>query len=82
MYHDIHFAFDLSLHQGSPKMDDAELRKNGIIRIYDVVGDYYNVLLKTDQELRKIFTRKEFQKEIEQYNKYFDNYQKKSGKQV
>lgn len=64
MYHDIHFAFDLSLHQGNPKMDDAELRKNGIIRIYDVVSDYYNVLLKTDKELRKIFTRKEFQKEI------------------
>ena len=64
MYHDIHFAFDLSLYQGSPKMDDAELRKNGIIRIYDVVGDYYNVLLKTDQELRKIFTRREFQKEM------------------
>jgi deoxyhypusine synthase len=64
MYHDIHFAFDLSLHQGSPKINDCDLRRHGVIRIYDILGDYYNVLLKTDKELRKILARPEFQKEM------------------
>ncbi|MEO0076603.1 MAG: deoxyhypusine synthase, partial [candidate division WOR-3 bacterium] len=64
MYHDIHFAFNLPLHQGSPNVNDADLRKSGVIRIYDIFGDYYNVLLKTDVELRKILVRPEFQKEM------------------
>jgi len=64
MYHDIHFAFNLSLHQGSPNVDDADLRKSGVIRIYDVFGDYYNVLIKTDAQLNRILVRKEFQREI------------------
>ena len=62
MYHDIHFAFNLPLHQGRANVRDADLRKHGIIRIYDIFGDYYNVLLKTDSELNKILTRSEFQK--------------------
>lgn len=64
MYHDIHFAFNLPLHQGSPNVNDADLRKSGVIRIYDIFGDYYNVLLKTDVELRRILVRPEFQKEM------------------
>jgi deoxyhypusine synthase len=64
MYHDIHFAFNLSLHQGSPNVDDADLRKCGVIRIYDVFGDYYNVLLKTDAQLNRILVRPEFQHEM------------------
>ncbi|MCX8014471.1 MAG: deoxyhypusine synthase, partial [candidate division WOR-3 bacterium] len=64
MYHDIHFAFNLPLHQGSPNVNDADLRKSGVIRIYDIFGDYYNVLLKTDAELRRILIRPEFQKEM------------------
>ncbi len=64
MYHDIHFAFNLPLHQGSPNVDDVDLRKSGVIRIYDIFGDYHNVLLKTDTELRKIMLKPEFQKEM------------------
>jgi len=64
MYHDIHFAFNLPLHQGSPNVNDADLRKSGVIRIYDIFGDYYNVLMKTDAQLNRILIRPEFQKEM------------------
>ncbi|MBS4015975.1 MAG: deoxyhypusine synthase [Candidatus Latescibacteria bacterium] len=64
MYHDIHFAFNLPLHQGSARVDDADLRKHGVIRIYDIYGDYYGVLLETDVELRKILVQPQFQKEM------------------
>lgn len=63
MYHDIHFAFNLPLHQGSPNVNDVDLRKCKVIRIYDIFGDY-EVLLKTDAELRKILVCPEFQKEM------------------
>lgn len=71
MYHDIHFAFNLSLHQGSHNVNDADLRKSGVIRIYDIFGDYYKVLLKTDAQLNRILTRKEFQKEMGTQEFYF-----------
>jgi deoxyhypusine synthase len=86
MYHDIHFAFDLPLHQGSPNINDCDLRKNGVIRIYDILGDYYNVLLKTDKELTRIILRPEFQKEMGtqefyyQLGKVLNEYEKKNGK--
>jgi deoxyhypusine synthase len=35
VYHDLHFAWGLPLHQTSPKADDDELRKRGLTRIYD-----------------------------------------------
>ncbi len=84
MYHDIHFAFNLPLHQGKPNVNDADLRKCGVIRIYDIFGDYYNVLLKTDFELRRILIRKEFQKEMGTQEFYYllgkamDEYEKKN----
>lgn len=64
MYHDIHFAFNLPLHQGSHLFPDKELREQNVIRIYDVVGDYQGVLMKTDFMLRLALTKKEFQKEM------------------
>jgi len=47
LYHDTHFAIVHKLHQGSPNFDDPELRKQGVIRIYDIVLDC-KVLLETD----------------------------------
>lgn len=64
MYHDLHFTFNLPLHEGSPNVDDCKLREAGVTRIYDVLFDYENVLMETDRRLRKILTRKEFQKEM------------------
>ena len=63
LYHDTHFAIGDSLHRGSPFVDDRELRKRGIIRIYDILFDY-DVLLNTDHFFRSLFRMDEFQKEM------------------
>jgi len=63
LYHDIHFPLGLQLKQGSPFCDDAVLRREGVVRIYDIVFDY-QVLLKTDAFLKNVFSNKEFQKEM------------------
>lgn len=64
MYHDLHFAFNLPLHRGSPDVDDADLRKKGVVRIYDILFDHASVLVETDQRLQSILLRPEFQKEM------------------
>ncbi len=64
MYHDLHFAFNLPLHRGSHVVDDADLRRKGVTRIYDILFDYEDVLMETDRRLRKIMVRPEFQKEM------------------
>lgn len=63
LYHDIHFALGLQLRQGSPFCDDAVLREEGVVRIYDILFDY-QVLLKTDAFLKRVFAHDEFQKEM------------------
>jgi deoxyhypusine synthase len=53
LYHDLHFALDLPIHQGDFRADDTELYKAGIERIYDVfIPD--EVLLETDTFLRDV----------------------------
>ena len=64
LYHDMHHAMNLPLWRGSPFVHDPELRKLGVVRIYDVLLDYNDVLMRTDEVLRKILTRPEFQKEM------------------
>lgn len=61
LYHDIHFGLKMSLHQGSPFLDDIELRKNEVVRIYDVLFDY-SVLLDTDAYIRDVIQLPEFQR--------------------
>ena len=63
IYHDIHYAIGLHLYSGSPFHDDRKLKKEKIVRIYDVLLDY-NVLLSTDDFLRKILDAEEFQAEM------------------
>jgi deoxyhypusine synthase len=63
LYHDTHFSIGHSLHRGSPFIDDRLLRKEGVIRIYDILFDY-EVLLKTDEFFRRVVRQKEFQKEM------------------
>jgi deoxyhypusine synthase len=36
VYHDLHFAYNLPVKQGSTFVDDNELRKDGTTRIYDI----------------------------------------------
>jgi deoxyhypusine synthase len=59
LYHDAHFGLGLPLHPASPHLDDRQLRKEGLVRIYDIVMDY-TVLLKTDAFFRKMMTAPEF----------------------
>jgi deoxyhypusine synthase len=63
LYHDAHFALGLSLHSSSPHVDDTELRKEGLVRIYDIVMDY-EVLLKTDSFFREIMKAPEFNRSM------------------
>ena len=61
LYHDLHFGLDMQLHSGSPFLDDVELHRHGVIRIYDVLFDY-NVLLDTDAFVREVIQGPEFQR--------------------
>ncbi len=61
LYHDTHFAIGLSLHRGSPFIDDRILRREEVIRIYDILFDY-DVLLETDEFYRQVISQPEFQK--------------------
>jgi deoxyhypusine synthase len=63
LYHDTHYGLGMSLHRGTHQVDDTILRREGVIRIYDVLFDY-NVLLDTDNYLRAIMAEAPFNKEM------------------
>ena len=63
LYHDTHYGLGMSLHRGAHDVDDTLLRREGIIRIYDILFDY-NVLLDTDNYLRAIMAEKPFAKDM------------------
>ncbi len=62
LYHDLHYAFNLKLHKGTADINDADLRANNIVRIYDVLLSYTDCLLATDRYIREILSNEEFQK--------------------
>ena len=51
----------MKLYAGSPFLDDVELHRDGVIRIYDILFDY-NVLLDTDAFVREVIQGPEFQR--------------------
>jgi deoxyhypusine synthase len=61
LYHDAHFALGFSMHRGTARADDVELREHGVVRIYDIFFDY-RVLLRTDLFIREVSARQEFQR--------------------
>jgi deoxyhypusine synthase len=63
LYHDLHYGLGMALYAGSPFLDDVELRREGIIRIYDVLFDY-DVLLDTDAFVRQAIQAPEFQRSM------------------
>ncbi|MBI1951528.1 MAG: deoxyhypusine synthase [Acidobacteria bacterium] len=63
LYHDTHYGLGMSLHRGAHDVDDTLLRREGVIRIYDILFDY-NVLLDTDNYLRAIMAEKPFRKDM------------------
>ena len=56
LYHDLHYALNFTLHRGSPFLNDVELYKEGVIRIYDVLFPA-TVLLETDAYVRDFLVR-------------------------
>src|SRR5947199_5979237 len=60
LYHDTHYALGMDLFQAGPNLPDLELRENQVIRIYDIVFDYEN-LLSTDQFFRTLCRGPAFQ---------------------
>jgi deoxyhypusine synthase len=60
LYHDTHFALGMDLHQSRPGLDDLQLREHQVIRIYDIVFDYEN-LLGTDRFYRTLCRGEAFQ---------------------
>src|SRR5262249_52298514 len=63
LYHDTHFGIGLSMHRGRPDLNDVQLKKEEVVRIYDIVFDY-KVLLDTDAFYRKTLSAPQFQKEM------------------
>jgi len=64
LYHDLHHALNMPLYCGSPFTHDQELRKVGVVRIYDILIDNNDVLMATDFVLRKVLMQPEFQHEM------------------
>ena len=64
LYHDMHHALNFPLYRGSPHINDRDIRRVGVVRIYDILLDYNTVLMATDDLLRKILRQPEFQKEM------------------
>jgi deoxyhypusine synthase len=63
LYHDTHFALGMDLHQSRPGLDDLQLREHQVIRIYDIVFDYEN-LLGTDRFYRTLCRGAAFQRTL------------------
>ena len=61
LYHDIHHGLDMGMFASGPVHDDRELRRQGLVRIYDILFDY-EVLLKTDEFIFHLVEAPEFQK--------------------
>jgi deoxyhypusine synthase len=61
LYHDTHFALGMDMHQARPGLDDLALRDHEVIRIYDIVFDYEN-LLGTDRFYRQLCRSEPFQR--------------------
>jgi deoxyhypusine synthase len=61
LYHDTHFALGMDMHQSRPGLDDLALRQHQVIRIYDIVFDYQN-LLGTDRFYRTLCRGEAFQR--------------------
>ena len=60
LYHDTHYALGMDLYQAGPNLPDLALRENQVIRIYDIIFDYQN-LLGTDQFFRTLCRGEAFQ---------------------
>lgn len=87
LYHDMHHAMNMPLYRGSPFSPDPELRRMGVVRIYDILLEYNDVLMATDHVLRQILMQPEFQHEMGTaelhylLGKYCNEFEKQTGRQ-
>ncbi|HKA92049.1 MAG TPA: deoxyhypusine synthase [Haliangiales bacterium] len=67
LYHDLHFDLGLPLYRGDATVasgaHDVTLRKDGVIRVYDVLFPA-DVLYKTDEWLMRVMMAEEFMKRL------------------
>src|SRR6185503_13875487 len=67
LYHDLHFDLGLPLYRGTADVAtgaaDVKLRKDGIIRVYDVLFPA-DVLYKTDEWVYRVMMAPEFRKRL------------------
>jgi deoxyhypusine synthase len=63
LYHDLHRTLGFDLYGISPQVDDVELRREKLIRIYDIVFDQ-DVLFQTDAFIMEVLKAPEFQKRM------------------
>jgi len=85
LYHDTHFGLGFDLFKSSPFLDDVELFRQRIIRIYDITFDL-DVLLRSDKFVYSVIDQPEFQKKMGtselhyRLGKYVDRAERQSGR--
>src|SRR3990172_8509982 len=57
IYHDMHFAYRLPVHQGDFTADDNELADNDVVRIYDVYIDMERTLIAQDKIIQTLTSK-------------------------
>jgi len=63
LYHDTHFGLGFDLFRSSPFLDDVQLFRDRVIRIYDITFDL-DVLLESDRFVYSVIDQPEFQKKM------------------
>ncbi len=83
LYHDLHYGLDMKLYAGSPFLNDVDLHRDGVIRIYDILFDY-NVLLDTDAFVREVIRGAEFQRTMgtDEFHYLLGKYVSQRGKKL
>lgn len=83
LYHDLHYGLDMQLYAGSPFLNDVDLHRDGVIRIYDILFDY-NVLLDTDAFVREVIQGPEFQRPMgtDEFHYLMGGYVSQRGKKL
>lgn len=64
LYHDLHRAYNMPMVQGSCNVNDTELYKKGIARIYDVFIEDDETMLPTDKAILGAIERRDFDKPL------------------
>ena len=83
LYHDLHYGLNMALYSGSPFLNDVDLHRDGVIRIYDILFDY-NVLLDTDAFVREVIQGPEFQRTMgtDEFHYLLGKYVSQRGKKL